>query len=199
MKKKLSLGLGTGVLAVVMSSCFVLQSFTVLDYTLTPGQGTKVRFNLRPTSLNAFTGRQFVFVMVGVESPAGSQVTVGKATWGTNGLFGGPLPMPANGALPAAMGASDCAGNGFDFTNTTGIVWKAFLTPQKINDGNKFEQKSVVDVTIHAAAGATTDTNHTIFGISGEWDDNNANDTVDSADFFGCTGIASSPIYVKAA
>jgi hypothetical protein len=198
MKKKLSFALAAGALTLLMSSCFVLQSFTVLDYTLTPGQGTKVRFNLRPTSVAAFPGRQFVFVMVGVESPAGSQVTVGKATWGTNGLFGGPLPMPANGALLGAMGGGDCASNGIDYTTITGIVWKAFITPQKINDGNKFEQKSVVDVTIHAAGGATTDTNHTIIGISGEWIDNNANDTVDGADFFGCTGIASSPVYVKA-
>ena len=97
------------------------------------------------------------------------------------------------------MGAGDCASNGLEYTNISGIVWKAFITPQKINDGNKFEQKSVVDVVIHAAAGADTDTNHTIIGISGEWIDQNTNDTVDSADFFGCTGIASSPVYVKAA
>ena len=108
------------------------------------------------------------------------------------------MPMPANGALPGAMGAGICASNGLDYADITGIVWKAFITPQKIQDGDKFEQKAVVDVTIHAAAGASTDTNHTIIGISGEWIDQNANDTVDGADFFGCTGIASSPVYVKA-
>lgn len=48
MKKKLLLVLGVGALAITMSSCWILQSFTMLDYTLNIGQGTKAQFTIRP-------------------------------------------------------------------------------------------------------------------------------------------------------
>jgi hypothetical protein len=198
MRKKLSFALGVGVLTLLMSSCFVLQSFTVLDRTLTAGQGTKVRFTLRPTSQFLVPGPQFVFVIVGV--PTGGEMVVGKATWGTNGLFRGPLPMPVSGALVAAMGSPDsaCSRNGIDLADITNITWKAFITPQKIGDGDFFERKAVAEVNIKATTGATTGTDHIVIGISGEWQDINTDDIVNAGDGFDCSGIASSPVYVLA-
>jgi hypothetical protein len=198
MRKKLSFALGIGALTLLMSSCFVLQSFTVLDYTLTPGQGTKVRFTLRPTTESFGATPQFQFVIVGVET--GTNMVVGKATWGTNGLFRGPLPMPVSGALVAAMGSPDsaCSRNGIDLADITNITWKAFITPQKIGDGNLFDKKAVVEVNIKAGASAPTGENHIVMGVSGEWQDINTDDIVDAGDGFDCSGIASSPVYVLA-
>ena len=48
----------------------MLQSFSVLDYTLNPGQGTKARFTLRPSNFDQVIdnqGPQYEFViLVGV-------------------------------------------------------------------------------------------------------------------------------------
>ena len=65
MRKKLGTAVGAIALTFVLSSCWALQSFGVLDYTLTPGQSTKARFVLRPAAgdRRAALG---VFVIVGV-------------------------------------------------------------------------------------------------------------------------------------
>ncbi len=191
MKKKLLLVLGVGALAITMSSCWVLQGFTVLDYTLNIGQGTKAQFTLRPMA--DLNDRQFVFVIVGVSNT--SAIGVGAGTWGTNGQFNGPLPMVVSAPLPAAMG-SQCESNGLNFNTVTGVTWKAYLTPQKIRDFARVEKRAIVQVNIRAKAGATTNVNYQLVGVSGIWVDD-GDTTVDSDDTFVCNGIATSSVAVN--
>jgi hypothetical protein len=191
MKKKLLLMLGVGALAITMSSCWVLQSFTVLDYTLDIGQGTKAQFTLRPMA--DLNDRQFAFVIVGVTDS--SAIGVGAARWGTNGQFNGPLPMAVNGALPGAMG-SQCGSNGLNFNTVTGMTWKAYLTPQKIRDFAQVEKKAIVQVNIKAKAGATTNTNYSLIGVSGVWVDD-GDGIVNSSDTFVCNGIVTSSVAIN--
>ncbi|GIV00021.1 MAG: hypothetical protein KatS3mg014_1636 [Actinomycetota bacterium] len=82
-------------MALLLSSCFVLNDFRVGAATLTPGQKTTAFFSLYPASTTSDTSYQFV--LVGVDDPA--QLGIGKATWGTNGTFGGPVPMTLRGDL----------------------------------------------------------------------------------------------------
>jgi hypothetical protein len=191
MRKKLLLALGAGALTVVMSSCWALQSFTVLDYTLTPGQATKARFTLRPWDV-ASAANNIQFVIIGV--PAGGDIAAGKATWGANGLFGGPLTMNVSAGFTTAMG-NNCASNGLDFANITGVTWKAYLTPVSIRDRGRVEQKATVDVVVKAKASATTGLNSTIFGVPGRYQDD-GDGILDSGDSFQCWGLASSSVYV---
>jgi hypothetical protein len=191
MKKKLLLVLGVGALGITMSSCWVLQSFTVLDYTLNIGQGTKAQFTLRPMADQ--NDRQFAFVIIGVGDT--TAIGVGKATWGTNGQFNGPLPMGVSAPLPAAMG-SQCQSNGLNFNTVTGITWKAYLTPQKIRDFARVEKKAVVQVNLKAKVGATGNTNEQLVGVSGIWIDD-GDTTVDSGDTFLCNGIATSSVAIN--
>jgi len=107
--------LAAAVLPLVLSSCFVLQSFGVTAGTLTPGAKTKAVFTLRPNSTSPDTNYQFV--VVGVDDPA--QLAVGKATWGTNGRFGGPAPMVAESGLDEALVAASCGSNGVMFDEIT--------------------------------------------------------------------------------
>jgi|SRR5688572_6411814 len=191
MKKKLSLMLGVGALAITLSSCWVLQSFTVLDYTLNIGQGTKAQFTLRPMADQ--NDRQFAFVVVGVSDT--NAIGVGKATWGTNGQFNGPLVMPVSAPLPAAMG-SQCQSNGLNFNSVTGVTWKAYLTPQKIRDFAQVEKRAIVQVNIKAKAGATANTTEQLVGVSGIWVDD-GDSVVDSGDSFVCNGIATSGVAIN--
>ena len=191
MKKKLSLMLGVGALAITLSSCWVLQSFTVLDYTLNIGQGTKAQFTLRPMADQ--NDRQFAFVVVGVSDT--NAIGVGKATWGTNGQFNGPLVMPVSAPLPAAMG-SQCQSNGLNFNTVTGVTWKAYLTPQKIRDFAQVEKRAIVQVNIKAKAGATANTTEQLVGVSGIWVDD-GDSVVDSGDSFVCNGIATSGVAIN--
>lgn len=192
MRKKLSFALGAGVLTLVMSSCFVLQSFTVLDYTLNKGQTTKGRFTLRPMNVG-LAMNEHQFVLVGVST--GGDITAGKAVWGTNARFGGPLVMAANGGLAAAIG-SDCSSNGLNFANITGITWKGYITPVPIRDRGLVERKAIVDVNVKATINADSTVNYTVMGVNGVWDDD-GNDIVDSNDTFFCGGIATSSVYIN--
>ena len=191
MKKKLLLMLGVGALAITMSSCWILQSFTVLDYTLNIGQSTKAQFTLRPMADQ--NDRQFAFVVVGVSDT--NAIGVGKATWGTNDQFNGPLQMVVSAPLPAAMG-SQCQANGLNFDTVTGVTWKAYLTPQKIRDFAQVEKRAVVQVNLKAKAGATANTNEQLVGVSGIWVDD-GDTTVDSGDTFVCNGIATSSVAIN--
>src|SRR5262245_34524764 len=96
MRRKVGLVAGAIGLSFLLSSCWLLQSFVIGDYTLTQGQSTKVSFTLRPMEGSlAVTGRQFVIVGTNVIGLSGADddIAVPKATWGANGTFGGPLQM----------------------------------------------------------------------------------------------------------
>jgi hypothetical protein len=193
MRKRLSYALGAGALALFMSSCFVLQSFTVLDYTLTVGQSTKAQFTLRPSDQTAGPNyRQFVLV-----GRSSSDISALTAKWGTNGTFGGPFVMPSNASLPTAIG-SDCASNGIDYASITGMTWKGYITPLIVRDRAMVEQKALVQVGIKATASATPGNLYTIIGISGAWIDDGDDIPENNADdIFFCNGIGTSAVYIK--
>ena len=194
MRRKVGFDLGATALVFLLSSCFALQSFTVLDYIIAPGQKTTAQFVLRPMSA-ANKNNVPRFVIVGV--PSGDNLTIGKATWGTNGTFKGPVPMAANGAILTSIG-TQCEQAGLNFADVTGTDWKAFLTPENIPDGGKTAKKAVVQVSIKAAADASTGVNYAVVGVSGDWLDD-GDDAVGPEDGFVCFGIATSSVLVKAA
>jgi hypothetical protein len=181
-------------LAFVLTSCFVMQGFVLLASSVSPGGKTTARFHLRPASTERDRGR--VFVLVGVST--GGDVTVGKATWGTNGKFAGPLPMQASGTL-AGFVENDglCSSNGIDFSNVTNIAWKGFTTPKAISDRGLVTQKAIVDVVVRAAASAGTDENYAVIGVSGAWEDDGDGVVEDADDLYVCTGGASTTLYVR--
>jgi hypothetical protein len=198
MKKKVGSGLLGVAVALLLSGCFMLQGFVVVDYTLTPGQKTKARFTLRPSNFDqvsaGISGPQYEFVIIGVASD--SELAVTTAKWGTNGDFLGPLTMPANGTLLAAVDAAgSCSGNGINFSDITGITWKLFVTPVKINDKNKFERKAVVEVGIKAKATATAGNEEEILGVAGEWFDD-GDDAPDAGDVYLCEGIETGWVHI---
>jgi hypothetical protein len=200
MRKKISLSVGTAALAILLSSCFVLQGFVILDYSLSPGKATKVRFTLRPSNFDNLigppaTGAQYEFVIVGV--PDTGDLTAQKAKWGTNGKFGGPMTMAANGALIAAMG-SQCSANGLNLQDMTNMTFKTYVTPSKIGDGNKFSKSSVVEVGIKAQSDASPGDNWQVVGIAGEWVDD-GDDIPNGSDFFGCEGMGFGVVHIQAA
>ena len=132
MRKKLLLMLGAGALTVVMSSCWALQNFTIGDYTLTPGQTTKAKLTLRPMGAaykTVFTGaRQFVIIGVGALGGDTTDIGVSNARWAVNGQFGGPQAMGVENDIVTSLASGDCAQSGLDFTDITGVTWKAFAT-----------------------------------------------------------------------
>ncbi len=132
-------------------------------------------------------------MVVGVSDT--NAIGVGKATWGTNGQFNGPLTMLVSAPLPSAMG-SQCQANGLNFDTVTGVTWKAYLTPQKIRDFAQVEKRAVVQVNLKAKAGATANTNEQVVGVSGIWVDD-GDTTVDSGDSFLCNGIATSSVAIN--
>jgi hypothetical protein len=199
MRKKLSFAVGATALTLLLSSCFVIQSFTVLDYTLKPGQATKARFTLRPANWDnqigpPVTGAQYQFVIVGV--PTGEDLTALGAKWGTTGTFGGPLTMAVNGGLVAALGSA-CGSYGLDLTDISGITWKGYITPTKIRDKNLFEKKVVVEVGVKAQGDAVPGDNWQVFGVAGEWVDD-GDDTLDGGDLYGCTGLEIASVHIIA-
>jgi hypothetical protein len=194
MRKKVGFGLGAMALTFLLSSCWIMQSFTILDYTLTPGQATKAQFTVRPTDTTAGPNLP-QFVLVGV--PTGGDLTVQQGTWGTNGLFGGPMAMSANGNLATAIG-DDCQSNGINFASLTGMTWKGFITPEVIRDRGQVEKKAIVKVGVKAAADASTGSFWTVIGVSGAWSDD-GDDIPNAADAFFCNGIGTSAVFVKAA
>jgi hypothetical protein len=206
MRKKLSFAVGAAALTLVLSSCWALQNFTIGDYTLTPGQTTKAKFTLRPMgSDNAVTGfRQFVIVGVGAIGLAAEDTDLGvsNAKWAVNGDFGGPIPMGVENALVTALEPGDCSATGLDFTDITGVLWKAFATPTNKNDQGKVEKKSVIQVTIKAkAAQVDPGQNYTIMGVAGAWHDDGDGTpeaSGSSDDSYVCWGISTGAIHAKA-
>jgi hypothetical protein len=186
--------------AVLLSSCFMLNGFILLDYTLKPAQVTKARFTLRPTNFEAnnpdgFRGAQYEFVVVGVTTDGG--LLAQTARWGTNGTFGGPTTMAVNGALLTEVLNTPCGSNGLDIGEITGFTWKAYVTPTKVGDGNKYEQKALVDVNIKAKAGATPGNEWNVIGVAGQWwDDGDDAPEASGTDFYFCTGIGTSRAHI---
>lgn len=198
MRRKLGVAVSLFALTFLLSSCFLVQSFSVLDYTLNPGQQTKARFTLRPSNLDnltgpPITGAQYEFVILGV--PSGGELSVQNGRWGTNGKFGGPLLMSINGGLVAAIG-SQCTSNGLNLQEITGVTWKSFITPVKIRDRNQFEQKAVVEVNFRAKATAEGGEPSQVFAVAGEWVDDDLDDIVDSDDLFACSAIESAWVHI---
>lgn len=192
MRKKWLLGLVAVPLVLLTSCLFMLQGFIVLDGNLGLGEKTKARFTLRP--YDTTNERVYQFVVVGVSD--GGDLKVGKATWGTNGKFGGPRPMPVSAPLPAAMATADtCSTGGFDFASVSGITWKAFMI--QIRTKGKVNQTARVDAVVKATQAAGTETTYNVVGVTGIWLDD-GDGVVNDADAFFCSGAGTSSIYVHA-
>lgn len=198
--KKLVTAAGIAAMAFVLSSCFVLQGFSILATSLTPGQSTKVQFVLHPLQeardyLGEPIRTKYQFVVVGV--PNNGDLKAGAAKWGTNGKFGGPQNMPASAALANTVSTgSECVSNGLDLSAITGVTWKGYITLTPINDRGLVDQKAVVQVNLKAAADATAATSNVVFGAMGTWEDD-GNGTIGAEDDFFCMGISTSSVYVK--
>jgi hypothetical protein len=202
MRRKIGFGLGGTVMVWLLSSCFMLNGFILLDYTLKPTQVTKARFTLRATSFESanpdgFRGAQYEFVLVGVTTDGG--LVSQTARWGTTGTFGGPMTMASNGTLLTAVMSSGCGSNGLDVNEITGMTFKAYVTPQKIGDGNKFEQKAIVEVGIKAKADATPGNEWNVIGVAGQWWDDGDDTPESGPDIFFCHGIGTSRARIVAA
>ncbi|HWC71329.1 MAG TPA: hypothetical protein VG993_09235 [Actinomycetota bacterium] len=196
MRKKLLRGLLFVPVALVLSGClFVMQGFVVLDASLRPGQKTIARFTVRPLTDDPDL-RVWQFVIVGVNNS--SDLTVGKAVWGTNGKFGGPKKMPVSPDLPTAMQtANTCNQPGFTFSNVTGITWKAFLL--RVRSKGKVNQTARIDVTVKVPQGAERDVINQVLGVTGVWVDDPSNGIVgqvDDEDVFTCSGLGTSSLRV---
>jgi hypothetical protein len=203
MRKRLLSLVGVIGLTFVLSSCWALQSFTIGDYTLTPGQTTKVKLTLRPMGAAyapVFTGaRQFVIIGVGAIGGDTTDIGVSNATWAVNGQFGGPLPMGVENGIVTSLAMGDCAQSGLDFTDIAGVTWKAFATPTNKNDGGKVEKKSVIEVLLKAKAAAVdAGENYTIMGVVGAWKDDGdgtPEDTASTDDQYVCWGISTGSVH----
>lgn len=179
-------------LALLLTGCFSLYGFFLLDPVLLPGERTKASFMLRPFQVAEDKSRQFVVVGV----PTSGELGTGRATWGADGRYGGPVKMPVSSGLPAALDASGfCVSNGLEFGEITGIKWKGYVTPSKVNDHGNVNQGTVATVQVKAKASATTDENYTVFGVTGMWNDD-GNGVPEAGDGWWCTGLASVALYV---
>jgi hypothetical protein len=189
--KKALLVLMLPALAFLMSSCMIMQGFAVQAGSLPPGGVTKAVFTLHPAS--ATKSARFQFVMIGVNQPG--DIAVGKATWGTNKKFAGPLAMFVSAPLATSLGAQ-CVQNGLNFNTITGMTWKSFITPHAIGDKGLVAQKAITTVGLKARATATHGDTVGVVGIAGIWVDDGSG-TLGPEDVFACTGISSSSIYIQ--
>ena len=64
---------------------------------------------------------------------------------------------------------------------------KAYVTPTKIGDGNKYEQKALVEVNVKAKAGASPGTEWNVVGVAGQWWDDGDDTPESGADIFFCS------------
>lgn len=190
MRNKLVRGLLAVPLVLLLSGClFMLQGFTVLDGHIKPGIKTKARFTLRPATDD--NERVYQFVVVGVDD--GGDLAVGKATWGTDGKFGGPTKMPVSAPLPAVMGTSgDCVVSGFNFGDVANTTWKAFMI--QVRTRGKVSQAATVDVVVKATQAAATGP-WPVIGVTGIWNDD-GDGIVNGADSFVCSGASTSSLNV---
>jgi hypothetical protein len=131
--------------------------------------------------------------MIGVDHPG--DIGVGKAVWGTNKKFGGPLGMFVSVPLATSLG-SQCQANGLNFNTITGMTWKSFVTPHGIADKGLVAQKAVSTVALKAKSAATSGDTVGVVGIAGVWVDDGSG-TLGPEDIFFCTGISTSSIYIQ--
>jgi hypothetical protein len=183
------------VLALVSTSClFSMQGFTVLKGAINAGDSTKAQFTLHPSTTTKF--KEYQFVLVGTNSP--TTLAVKKATWGTNGAFGGPANMPSTDTLDDTLVAdAGCESNGLTFAEMTGITWKGFFTITEVANKGQVNKKVIVQVGLKAANDAA-DTVVGVTGVTGMWSDT-GNGVPGPEDAFICTGIASTSIWVEGA
>lgn len=194
MKRKTLIALSAVPLTLLLSSCFVLQSFSVTATSIDPGGSTKAVFKLHAFSTTP--DRNYQFVVVGVADS--NDLLVQGTKWGTNGTAGGPFQMSVANALPAAMASNGgCANNGFDFSSVTGVTWKAFLTPNPVKDKGKVDTAVLVESKIKAA-NDTVESDYQVLGVTGAYVDDNDDGIVDDNDSFLCTGFGLVNVYVNA-
>jgi hypothetical protein len=199
MKRKLRFGALAAGLALLATGCFSLQGFSVKDSSLSPGQKTKIQFVERPTAPSV-KDKAYQFVLIGVSKT--SDLGLGKAVWGTNGKFAGPLTMASSVPLASSATApGKCSASGLDVSSVTGVTWKAYVTPIKVADKGKVDQVAITQVNATAKKTATPDDLVTVIGVSGAWYDSTSTGTVgvpDTTDSFLCNGLATVSVYVKA-
>jgi hypothetical protein len=191
-KKKTLLALSAVPLTLLLSSCFVLQAFSVTSTSIHPGKTTKAVFKLHAFSTTKDKGYQFV--VVGVDD--GNDLKAQSTKWGTNGTAGGPFTMSASSGLATAIADSgDCVSNGFDFSAVTGITWRGYMTPNKVADKGKVNTEVIVQTTIKAIADAP-ENEYQVLGVTGKWLDDGDGIIESDEDSFFCTGFGDVGLYV---
>jgi hypothetical protein len=197
--KKLSLVVLAGAMAFLLSSCFALQSFSLLAGALKPGESTKAVFVVRPFSSAttppiSHVGHQFV--LIGVNNS--DDVLATKATWNVkkNKLFAPMQNMPVSGAVAGAIG-TQCDMSGFTYSTITGFTWKGFITLNAVNDKRLVGQTVVIQVGLKAKVAAAHHDNVSVIGLTGEWQDTSGDGIVNGGDSFFCSGNGSSFLFIK--
>ena len=191
MRKTALFGLLAIPLAFLLSACFVLQGFWIVANSIAPGGKTKAVFELHAASTTSDNAHQFF--LVGVADI--DDLTAGKATWGANGTYGGPYPLPVSANLETVIG-TDCDSNGFELSAITGITWKGFITPTPINDRNKVNKNVIVQVGLRSPDTASAG-DEAVLGVTGAWVDD-GDGVPESGDIFYCTGFTQAWVTVTA-
>ena len=192
--KKYLVTAGVGAMALLLSSCFTLQSFILQKGALAPGSSTNVLINVHPYSAldNTFR-REYQFALVGVDTPG--DVSVGGAKWDTKANFNGPQAMVVQSGLLTAIGTS-CDASGFSLSGLSGLTWKGFTTQGNVNDKGLVSKTAQIQIALKAKGAATSGDNVQVVGVTGMWDDSTG-DGVSSDDTFACTGNGSAELYIK--
>src|SRR5580765_2518946 len=196
--KKLSLLAMAGAMAFLLTSCFALQSFSLLAGALAPGQATKAQFVVRPFSTTKTPGISTAhqFVLIGVDTPA--DVAATKATWNVkkNPLFAPIQAMPVSSSLSTSIG-TQCDTNGFAYSSLTGVTWEGFITVNPINDKQLVGKTVVIQVGLKVKAAATSTDNVSVIGVTGAWVDSGNGGGPDSADTFLCSGNGTGFLFIR--
>ncbi|HTG46270.1 MAG TPA: hypothetical protein VK646_01265 [Actinomycetota bacterium] len=194
--KRLGLVALAGAMALLLSSCFTLQSFSIQDSSLKPGQLTKVVLTVRPWSTSK-TGlsKMYQWVLVGVNNT--SDLAVQNAKWNGNKTFGPVQQMPVSSAIATSIG-TQCDGNGFTFGSITGVTWKGFISLNPIPDKQLVDKVATITVGLKAKATAGHQDQVRIFVLTGgRLDGSNHDGIVDPTDSFACSGNANSVVFIK--
>ncbi len=184
MKRKTLLLLAALPLTLLLSSCFVMQGFWVnANSIVAGGKATKATFQIHALKGSGDTAYQFF--LLGVDDA--NNLKAGKATWGTNHVYGGPYPLPSSADLASIIG-SDCQSNGFDLSSVTGITWRGYTTPTPINDKNAVNKDVMIQVGVKAVSGASAQ-EEPVLGVTGAWSDD-GDGVPEASDSFICTGVS---------
>ncbi len=188
--KKLMMTAGVGALAFAMSACFTLQGFSIKAGALKPGHSTKIAITVHPASTTP--SKEYQFVLIGNDTP--TDLSVGNATWGTNGKFGGPKAMVAQAGLYSSIG-TDCDGSALTLSALSSMTWKGFTTQNKVADKGLVAQSAVIQIGLKAKKGATSEDIVGVVGVTGIWGDTTG-DGVSADDTFACTGNGSGSVTI---